>query len=351
MEILLLVTHMLSHVLGWTAPNVRNPVVRATVVNDRVMIPVTKRDEMYSLADVWPLRILDQPIYRAGPATQLYPGTPSDDDLLPGAYRPRGTPKLRIDRHNLHWASYSPFGTSDHYDQHTNPVLLCYMPLEIVRYLNTTDRDQSDKTRESVRSLTSKFRDPPLYAHGRSDGVRTQFDYLPVKDGKFEWYYSGMTAEKFGGKERRFSVLRWIKLPALGDQKYRSEESDWATPFAKDWSEGFTVLGVKDDRFFVTSAGRLFMAPRAQPTGGTLKLLPTELPIRVLIHDTDTDKHYAFTAATYFEIAETIQPRPHALPISPPLSSGGQLRDGLKAIEIAARCARLIRGLPEPAAK
>jgi hypothetical protein len=334
-------TLLFLHLLGWTAPNVRNPVVRATVVDDRVLLPTYKSEGILTLVRGGPNLILDQPLHRAGPPVQLRLSF-GQKDKLPPMIRP--STRLRIDRHNFYHVYFSPFALGENYDQHDNPQYLSYIPLDIIRFINKQDRHQSDETREAISKLVVGFQQPPMFAG-------EQFDYLPVKDGKFEWYYSGMMYEKFGGGVRRFSVMRWIKLPPLGDQKYRSEVSKWATPLANDWSEGFTVVGVEDDRFFVTSAGRLFMAPRAKPTGGALKLLPTELPIRVLIHDTDTDKHYAFTVATYFEIAETIRPRPHTLPISPPLTAASALRDGLKAIEVAARCARLVRGVPDPVAK
>lgn len=340
--------------LGWTAPNVDNPVVRATVVDDRVFLPTYKSGGMLTLLRGGPNLILDESLNRAGPPVLLRVAV-GQKDTLPPTFR--SSTHLRIDRYNYYNIGFPPliFGPYDEgesYDQLTNPRYLGYIPLNIIRYINTPDSNQSDKTRGEVCSLVVKVEKPGLHGFERRPGdPRVQFDYLPVKDGKFEWYYSAtMMSEELGGV-RRFGVMRWVKLPDLDDQKFRRERIVWATPLANDWTEGFTVLGVKDDRFFVTSAGRLFMAPRAKPTGGSLKAIPTELPIRVLIHDTDTDKHYAFTAATYFEIAETIQPRPHTLPISPPLTAANPLRDGLKAIDVATRCARLVRGVPDPVAK
>ncbi len=347
MGILLSVTLLLLQLLGWTAPNVRNPVVRATVVDDHVLLPTYKSEGILTLVRGGPNFILDQRLNRGGTPTQLKVAAGQKDALPPGI---RSSTHLRIDQYNYYNVGFSPFAMGEEYDQHDSPQYLGFFPLEIVRYINTPERDHSDETRATVFSLVIKSGRPPMYSFDRGPGdPRVQFDYLPVKDGKFEWYYSAMMSDKIGGP-RRFSVLRWIKLPALGDQKWRSDVSRWATPLANDWSEGFTVLGVKDDRFFVTSAGRLFMAPRAKPTGGTLKMLPTELPIRVLIHDTDTDKHYAFTAATYFEIAETIRPRPHTIPIARAVATH-KLSDGLKAIEVATQCARFVRGIPEPATK
>ncbi len=353
MGIALSVTLQLLQLLGWTAPNVRNPVVRATVVDDRVLLPTYYSEGKLTLVRGGPNLILDQPLHRAGPPAQLLVSV-GQKDTLPRFIR--SSTRLRIDRHNFYSMGFpptifGPFDDSESYNQFANPQYLGYRPLDIIRYINSPDSDQTDKTRVAVSDLVIKGEEPPIHGiGGRPGDPRVQFDYLPVKNGKFEWYYSAMMSEEIEGV-RRFGVMRWIKLPALGDQKYRSDVSHWATPLANDWSEGFTVVGVKDDRFFVTSAGRLFMAPRAKPTGGALKLLPTELPIRVLIHDTDTDKHYAFTAATYFEIAETIRPRPHTLPISPPLTAANPLRDGLKAIDVATRCARLVRGVPDPVAK
>ena len=63
-----------------------------------------------------------------------------------------------------------------------------------------------------------------------------------------------------------------------------------------------------------------------------------------LIHDADNAKWYAFTKDQYFEVADPIKPKPHTIEIR-------RSKIANEALETAAKCGRVIRGLPEPKGK
>ena len=61
----------------------------------------------------------------------------------------------------------------------------------------------------------------------------------------------------------------------------------------------------------------------------------------MLIHDSDHKTWYSFTKDQYFEVADPIKPKPHAIAIRRSWFAE-------PALETAAKCGRVIRGLPEP---
>jgi hypothetical protein len=80
-------------------------------------------------------------------------------------------------------------------------------------------------------------------------------------------------------------------------------------------------------------------AATAKP-GTALKEIWNGAQVVALIHDSDSRKWYAFTNNQYFEVADPIKPRSHAIPIR-------RTWDAKQAIETAAKCGRVIRGIPE----
>ena len=108
-----------------------------------------------------------------------------------------------------------------------------------------------------------------------------------------------------------------------------------------DWTGPFYVTATGDERFFVTDKGRVYTPPKDAKPGALLKELWKGAPVDVLIHDSDHKKWYAFTKDQYFEVADPIKPKPHALTIRRSWFAE-------PALETAAKCGRIIRGLPEP---
>ena len=108
-----------------------------------------------------------------------------------------------------------------------------------------------------------------------------------------------------------------------------------------DWTGPFYVTATGDERFFVTDAGRVYAPPKDAKPGALLKELWKGKPVDVLIHDADHKKWYAFTKDEYFEVADPIKPKPHTLTIHRSWFAE-------PALETAAKCGRVIRGLPEP---
>jgi hypothetical protein len=125
--------------------------------------------------------------------------------------------------------------------------------------------------------------------------------------------------------------------------QHKLDYEKWETvgEWTFDWTGPFYVTATGDDRYFVTDTGQVFAAPRGAKAGTPLKAIWKGKPVGALIHDADAKKWYAFTPDEYFEVADPIKPRPHAVPIR---------RESLAnaALETAAKCGRVIRGLPEP---
>jgi hypothetical protein len=121
-----------------------------------------------------------------------------------------------------------------------------------------------------------------------------------------------------------------------GQQALWEKVGEWTF----DWSGPFYLAAVGNDRFFVTDAGGVYVAPPAKPSSA-LKQLWNGLPVDVLINDDDAKTWYAFTKDQYFELADPIQPKPHSLAIERTWAAD-------KAMATAVKCGRLIRVLGAP---
>ncbi len=172
------------------------------------------------------------------------------------------------------------------------------------------------------------------------------FDFLPATDGRYEWYVS-----EHDGKQVRLN--RWDSTPPKkkGDKTTWEEVGVW-TPAAMG-SFFATASGL--ERNFVTETGRVFAAPRGAKAGTPLKEIWKGPRVEVLIHDADNAKWYAFTKDQYFEIIDPIAPKAHTLVIrrDQSLKEPNTTRSwsANEALDRAAKCGRVIRGLPEPKGK
>jgi hypothetical protein len=107
------------------------------------------------------------------------------------------------------------------------------------------------------------------------------------------------------------------------------------------WNEPFYVVARGDGRYVVTESGRVFGIPAQAKEGAPLTPLWTGDPVQALITDSSSGKSYAFTAHTFFEIGDSIKPRPHKLGLL-------RGRTGEEVIATVARCSREIRTLTGP---
>lgn len=145
------------------------------------------------------------------------------------------------------------------------------------------------------------------------------------------------------------NVNRLLRADYHPENKVRTDQDpkvQWQTVghWTVDWEGPFYVAPGGDDRYIVTERGRVFAAPRNAMGGAGLKEVWSDKPVDVLIHDGDSEKWYAFTKDQYFEIADPIKPRPHAIAIRRAWTAD-------QALETAAKCGRVIRGLAEPKGK
>ncbi len=127
-------------------------------------------------------------------------------------------------------------------------------------------------------------------------------------------------------------------VAANGEDRYFATEirtPSTKKPFLRD-----AEFRRDDEELCLVTGSRIFVAPRNAKEGTALKEVWKGTRIVALIHDADGKTSYAFTKDQYFEIADPIQPKPHTLMIRREPTAD-------KALEIAAKCGRLIRGLPE----
>ncbi len=161
------------------------------------------------------------------------------------------------------------------------------------------------------------------------------YDFLPADNGRYEWYAS----EPEGNRIR---ITRWDSQPRVK----KEDATKWAetSVWTADVGTALFVTSSGLDRNFVSSTGRVFEAPRDSKSGTPLKELWKDWktkPVNALIHDVDNAKWYAFTKDQYFEVKNPIKPLAHTLDIA-------RADTATEALETAARCGRVIRGLPEP---
>ncbi len=171
-----------------------------------------------------------------------------------------------------------------------------------------------------------------------SDYRSVFFDFWPIANGQYEWYVGEP------GLKGLSRLTRWdsSRSPEKGGKPKWTETGSWTGNLTGDFY--VTASGV--DRYFVSgSDGRIFFAPRGGKPGDPLKEVWTESPVALLLHDADAGKSYAFTKEQYFEITDPIKPKPHTVTFRFPIS---RQWDAHKALETAAKCGRVIRGLPEP---
>jgi hypothetical protein len=137
-----------------------------------------------------------------------------------------------------------------------------------------------------------------------------------------------------------------------------------------DWTGPFHVAVNVEDRYFVADirtppkwpelgggglppkgddpalvfGSRIFVAPRGAKPGTPLKEVWKGRRIEALIHDNESKTFFAFTRDEYLEIANPINPKRHNIVVH-------RSNTANEALEVAARCGRVIRGIPEPKKK
>ena len=126
----------------------------------------------------------------------------------------------------------------------------------------------------------------------------------------------------------------------------------------KPWGKRYAVPGVAPGpfavvphgkaRYLVTAAGTLvkLVGAGGKPLA-TAETVYDQSRVLAVVHDADENKRYAFTATHYFEVAEPLVLKPHAV-------KAFGTSSGAAGLECAFHCGRAVRGLPPaafPAAK
>ena len=249
--------------------------------------------------------------------------------------------RWQVEGKRVHFLSYDPSeGTG--VEPYFRAMLLVSSPLELVASLKTPipSTPEGDDRRKEF-DPTRKREDPPGWRKSIARRVTESnrefvfFDFLPAAADGYEWYVS-----EPDGKRNR--ITRWDSQPPLkkGDRAEWKEVGVWNA----DFGSRFFAVSSDNDRYFINDEGHIYFAPRPAKAGTSLKELWKDKPVVALIHDADNAKWFAFTKDQYFEVSDPIKPLAHTLAIS-------RAKTANEALEVAAKCARVIRGLPEPKAK
>lgn len=251
--------------------------------------------------------------------------------------------RWQVDKERVHFLSFDLWAHSDF----LRGTSIVSYPLELVKNLKTpaesiresTDRQQEfDRTRTWVDSPV--FMKMIAWSFTQKNKEFVVFDFLAIAEDRYEWYVS--VPETAHNRITRLDSSRNKKVDPI----------EWAEAgvWIADFGSHFFVVSNGNDRYFINDEGNVYFASReAKPgkAGTPLKELWTDWktePVNALIHDVDNAKWYAFTKDQYFEVKNPIKPLAHTLDIA-------RADTATETLETAAKCGRVIRGLPEPKGK
>ena len=251
--------------------------------------------------------------------------------------------RWQVDTKRVHFLSCDLWAHSDF----LRGTSIVSYPLELVKNLKTpaesiresTDRQQEfDRTRTWVDSPV--FMKMIAWSFTQKNKEFVVFDFLASAEDRYEWYVS---VPEEG--QNRITCLYSSRNKKDGRIEW-SEAGVWIANFGSR----FFAVSSGDDRYFVNESGNVYFAPpeaipvkEITPLKELWKEWKTK-PVNALIHDVDNAKWYAFTKDQYFEVKNPIEPLAHTLNIA-------RADTATEALETAARCGRVIRGLPEPKGK
>lgn len=160
------------------------------------------------------------------------------------------------------------------------------------------------------------------------------YDFLVTNRAECELYMfrSGNIESHF------YTVLPSRRLLEPGGHESKPWDKRYSVP--GDINGPFAVVPYKKARYIVTPAGAVVRMVNADGKPCD-KLTPVYDKAKVLavVHDADEEIRYAFTTTHFFEVAEPVVLKPHAV-------KKFDTSNGAAGLETAFRCARAVRGLP-----
>ena len=135
-----------------------------------------------------------------------------------------------------------------------------------------------------------------------------------------------------------YTVLPSRRLLEPGGHESKPWDKRYSVP--GDINGPFAVVPYKKARYIVTPAGAVVRMVNADGKPCD-KLTPVYDKAKVLavVHDADEEIRYAFTTTHFFEVAEPVVLKPHAV-------KKFDTSNGAAGLETAFHCARAVRGLP-----
>jgi len=224
-------------------------------------------------------------------------------------------------------------------------------PINVLKLLQTDSVCLADKTLSTEIHSRTRLKidagpdDVQLFKERgiRADVARmftvNNWDFLMTKNDGMEWYSSDNL------KEHRVTVWKRTEVDI------KTGKSRWE--IIKTWSRAGPnhVYAVEDRRFFVSDTGDLDVGTLDGKPESASEHIPVEDGIQVMIDDQDLGKIYAFTYSHYFELGDLKTWTKHGIPIPKMADYGNRVQEADESMALAAKCARVVRGLPEPKAK
>ena len=319
------------------------PLLRAAIVDGQVYVsPLSNAD---GSEPNWKelggrFTLLGQTLAKSGPIVTL-----KHHQIVESNLYARVPHRWQLDRTRMHSIHYAEAQTSgiEPFMRHKN-IWSC--PLKLFKTLETPlalSRESDLRRQEFERNENWEIAPVLLrklsWHESQAKPAVAHFDFLPTPDDRYEWYVS----EPDGARYRIARSDSQLPLKK-GDPTKWTEIGVWTA----DFNGPFFAVSSGAGRYFVNGEGHVYSAPRAAKpakAGTPLKVVWTgKIPVDVLIHDADNAKWYAFTKDQYFEVTDPIKSVAHT-------ASVRRAKTATEALETAAKCGRVIRGLPEPKAK
>lgn len=333
------------------------PVIRATLHEKSICAA--------GIADKEPGKWVAEGSGRLGLLQAELPGRDSmtiHDVLRATSIRPDGLLRWQLVRGQFHFVTYGGWAGGGLTPSYRRFGDLNSVPLAAIQDASSHRKDADFYPRLYEKFEKSFRRGPTLNPVGRESMFKGPnadlgvfFDVWPRDDKQVEVFVNTILDLKdidttgFSGKPRPAGkqLIGSRFLPERGEPPPgRAPKGRWDTvgEWAYDWTGPFYVAVAGDDRYFVTDTGRVYLAPRGAKAGTPLKEVWKDKSVDALIHDADNGKWYGFTKDQYFEVAVPIKPKAHTLDVR-------RAKSAEEALATAAKCGRVIRGLPEPKGK
>ena len=249
------------------------------------------------------------------------------------------------------------FNDASPIDYHKNFISasLRGLPLSIIDYLQSKDGMRiGEKKRSLILSSTeSRFQMPDADFLKKEFGPFNQpspssYDFYCESDGSISWLFrctSGVDKQS-------------LKLYVQSGTKRADGGSDlklvytYVLPDQEENIGDFRIIRSRGHLFIVASGStKVYFMPTKRVAEQTVNAIAMKNPVLAVITDNDRNKVYAYTKSDYYELGEFMKLMPHEISFPERKADDASSLLSDVSFPLLMKCARLIRGIPEPKAK